>query len=130
MKFKKLLFLLSSDQLQAGASQFEHSAARLKRKMWWQNCKVCHTWIYCIVTCVLTSLCVALFSSISHPAHISGALLGWKLIPIPGHAFVLMLRLPPPPPPPPPGIKHTVLICDYYCNSLHSIMQPLVEALY
>jgi len=37
---KNCYFLLSSDQLQAGASQFEHSAARLKRKMWWQNCKV------------------------------------------------------------------------------------------
>lgn len=37
---KNCNFLLSSDQLQAGASQFEHSAARLKRKMWWQNCKV------------------------------------------------------------------------------------------
>ncbi|EDO42383.1 predicted protein, partial [Nematostella vectensis] len=29
-----------ADALQAGASQFETSASRLKRKMWWQNCKV------------------------------------------------------------------------------------------
>lgn len=29
-----------ADALQAGASQFETSAGRLKRKMWWQNCKV------------------------------------------------------------------------------------------
>ncbi|CAI9555740.1 unnamed protein product [Staurois parvus] len=29
-----------ADALQAGASQFETSAARLKRKYWWKNCKV------------------------------------------------------------------------------------------
>ena len=29
-----------ADALQAGASQFETSAGKLKRKMWWQNCKV------------------------------------------------------------------------------------------
>ena len=28
------------DQLQAGAAQFDTNAHRLKRKMWWQNCKV------------------------------------------------------------------------------------------
>ena len=36
------ILFLSSDQLQAGAAQFEQSAARLKRKMRWQNLKVCH----------------------------------------------------------------------------------------
>ncbi|XP_041036038.1 synaptobrevin-like [Carcharodon carcharias] len=30
-----------ADALQAGASQFESSAAKLKRKFWWKNCK-CH----------------------------------------------------------------------------------------
>lgn len=35
-----------ADALQAGASQFETSAGRLKRKMWWQNCKM---WIILIV---------------------------------------------------------------------------------
>lgn len=30
-----------ADALQAGASQFETSAAKLKRKYWWKNCKVC-----------------------------------------------------------------------------------------
>lgn len=30
-----------ADALQMGASQFETSAGKLKRKMWWQNCKVC-----------------------------------------------------------------------------------------
>jgi fatty acid desaturase len=29
-----------TDQLQAGAAQFDTNAHRLKRKMWWQNCKV------------------------------------------------------------------------------------------
>ncbi|XP_073459709.1 vesicle-associated membrane protein 3 [Aquarana catesbeiana] len=29
-----------ADALQAGASQFETSAARLKRKYWWKNCKM------------------------------------------------------------------------------------------
>jgi len=29
-----------ADALQAGASQFETNAGKLKRKMWWQNCKV------------------------------------------------------------------------------------------
>uniref|UniRef100_A0A8C5TMY6 V-SNARE coiled-coil homology domain-containing protein n=1 Tax=Malurus cyaneus samueli TaxID=2593467 RepID=A0A8C5TMY6_9PASS len=28
-----------ADALQAGASQFETSAAKLKRKYWWKNCK-------------------------------------------------------------------------------------------
>uniref|UniRef100_A0A674ET41 Vesicle-associated membrane protein 3-like n=1 Tax=Salmo trutta TaxID=8032 RepID=A0A674ET41_SALTR len=28
-----------ADALQAGASQFETSAAKLKRKFWWKNCK-------------------------------------------------------------------------------------------
>ncbi|KAM4758231.1 vesicle-associated membrane protein 3 isoform 2-T2 [Cyanocitta cristata] len=29
-----------ADALQAGASQFETSAAKLKRKYWWKNCKL------------------------------------------------------------------------------------------
>ncbi|KAA0200336.1 Vesicle-associated membrane protein 1 [Fasciolopsis buskii] len=29
-----------ADALQAGASQFEASAGKLKRKFWWKNCKV------------------------------------------------------------------------------------------
>ncbi|GAA48095.1 synaptobrevin-like protein, partial [Clonorchis sinensis] len=29
-----------ADALQAGASQFEASAGKLKRKFWWRNCKV------------------------------------------------------------------------------------------
>lgn len=29
-----------ADALQMGASQFESSAAKLKRKYWWKNCKM------------------------------------------------------------------------------------------
>ncbi|XP_060589479.1 vesicle-associated membrane protein 3-like isoform X5 [Ruditapes philippinarum] len=29
-----------ADALQAGASQFEASAGKLKRKFWWKNCKM------------------------------------------------------------------------------------------
>lgn len=29
-----------ADALQAGASQFESSAAKLKRMYWWKNCKM------------------------------------------------------------------------------------------
>lgn len=36
-----------ADALQAGASQFETSAAKLKRKYWWKNCKV-------TMACILT----------------------------------------------------------------------------
>ena len=32
-----------ADALQAGASQFETSAAKLKRKYWWKNCKAQYT---------------------------------------------------------------------------------------
>ncbi|KAG7256599.1 hypothetical protein CRUP_012897, partial [Coryphaenoides rupestris] len=32
-----------ADALQAGASQFESSAAKLKNKYWWKNCKVHNT---------------------------------------------------------------------------------------
>uniref|UniRef100_A0A674JIY6 Vesicle associated membrane protein 3 n=1 Tax=Terrapene triunguis TaxID=2587831 RepID=A0A674JIY6_9SAUR len=36
-----------ADALQAGASQFETSAAKLKRKYWWKNCKVKKIGISC-----------------------------------------------------------------------------------
>jgi len=32
----------ATDALQAGASQFEASAGKLKRKFWWKNMKVLH----------------------------------------------------------------------------------------
>lgn len=35
-----VIFILT-DALQAGASQFEASAGKLKNKYWWKNMKVC-----------------------------------------------------------------------------------------
>ena len=35
-------FIMLTDALQVGASQFEASAGKLKRKMWWKNIKVSH----------------------------------------------------------------------------------------
>ncbi len=40
-----------ADALQAGASQFESSAAKLKNKYWWKNAKVrfdCTCWVWFI----------------------------------------------------------------------------------
>ncbi|KAG8005381.1 Vesicle-associated membrane protein 3, partial [Nibea albiflora] len=37
-----------ADALQAGASQFESSAAKLKNKYWWKNCKVGDVWCLCL----------------------------------------------------------------------------------
>ena len=39
-----------AENLQAGASQFETAAGKLKRKMWWQNCKVD---IFSIKVCIM-----------------------------------------------------------------------------
>nr|XP_023483204.1 vesicle-associated membrane protein 3 isoform X1 [Equus caballus] len=39
-----------ADALQAGASQFETSAAKLKRKYWWKNCKM---WAIGIIVVVI-----------------------------------------------------------------------------
>ncbi|XP_074655854.1 vesicle-associated membrane protein 3-like isoform X2 [Tubulanus polymorphus] len=39
-----------ADALQAGASQFEASAGKLKRKYWWKNCKM---WIILISVIVV-----------------------------------------------------------------------------
>ena len=46
-----------ADALQAGASQFETSAAKLKNKYWWKNAKVSAHEKYCIhlVECALSS---------------------------------------------------------------------------
>ena len=38
-----------ADALQAGASQFETNAGKLKRKMWWQNCKVSPPYAFIMV---------------------------------------------------------------------------------
>lgn len=44
-----------ADALQAGASQFESSAAKLKRKYWWKNCKVSFffSWLENPLFCIL-----------------------------------------------------------------------------
>eukprot|EP00064_Thunnus_orientalis_P005531 superscaffoldBa00000546_g5545 len=42
-----------ADALQAGASQFETSAAKLKRKYWWKNCKMWAILIAVIVIIVI-----------------------------------------------------------------------------
>lgn len=40
-----------ADALQAGASQFESCAAKLKNKYWWKNCKVgTLVWVRIVVT--------------------------------------------------------------------------------
>jgi len=41
-------WVCAADALQAGASQFEASAGKLKRKFWWKNMKVkviCFSWL-------------------------------------------------------------------------------------
>ncbi|CAB4029031.1 Vesicle-associated membrane 3 [Paramuricea clavata] len=47
-----------ADQLQAGAAQFDTNAHRLKRKMWWQNCKM---WIILIVVIVVIIAVIAIW---------------------------------------------------------------------
>uniref|UniRef100_A0A3B3T2E6 V-SNARE coiled-coil homology domain-containing protein n=3 Tax=Euteleostomi TaxID=117571 RepID=A0A3B3T2E6_9TELE len=42
-----------ADALQAGASQFETSAAKLKRKYWWKNCKMWAILIAVILTIII-----------------------------------------------------------------------------
>ncbi|KAJ8400263.1 hypothetical protein AAFF_G00399570 [Aldrovandia affinis] len=42
-----------ADALQAGASQFETSAAKLKRKFWWKNCKMWAILIAVILTIII-----------------------------------------------------------------------------
>nr|XP_061814266.1 vesicle-associated membrane protein 3-like [Nerophis lumbriciformis] len=46
-----------ADALQAGASQFETSAAKLKRKYWWKNCKM-----WAILIAVLLIIVVIIIS--------------------------------------------------------------------
>ncbi|XP_068095026.1 vesicle-associated membrane protein 3 [Hyperolius riggenbachi] len=48
-----------ADALQAGASQFETSAARLKRKYWWKNCKM---WAILIAVIVVIIIIIIVWS--------------------------------------------------------------------
>lgn len=41
----KAFIVQFSDALQAGASQFEASAGKLKRKFWWKNMKVTNSFL-------------------------------------------------------------------------------------
>uniref|UniRef100_A0A7M4EZK2 Vesicle associated membrane protein 3 n=1 Tax=Crocodylus porosus TaxID=8502 RepID=A0A7M4EZK2_CROPO len=51
-----------ADALQAGASQFETSAAKLKRKYWWKNCKM---WAILIVTVLIIIIIIIVWSTSS-----------------------------------------------------------------
>ncbi|CAN8198610.1 unnamed protein product [Coccothraustes coccothraustes] len=48
-----------ADALQAGASQFETSAAKLKRKYWWKNCKM---WAILIGVVVIIIIIIIVWS--------------------------------------------------------------------
>jgi len=51
-----------ADALQAGASQFEASAGKLKRKMWWKNCKM---WAILITVIVVIIIIIVVWASTS-----------------------------------------------------------------
>ncbi|XP_055981164.1 vesicle-associated membrane protein 3 [Sorex fumeus] len=48
-----------ADALQAGASQFETSAAKLKRKYWWKNCKM---WAIGIAVLIIIIVIIVVWS--------------------------------------------------------------------
>ncbi|XP_039652257.1 vesicle-associated membrane protein 3, partial [Perca fluviatilis] len=48
-----------ADALQAGASQFETSAAKLKRKYWWKNCKM---WAILIAVIVIIIIIIVIWN--------------------------------------------------------------------
>ncbi|XP_005804346.1 vesicle-associated membrane protein 3 [Xiphophorus maculatus] len=48
-----------ADALQAGASQFETSAAKLKRKYWWKNCKM---WAILIAVIVIVIIIIIIWA--------------------------------------------------------------------
>uniref|UniRef100_A0AAV2M9E9 V-SNARE coiled-coil homology domain-containing protein n=1 Tax=Knipowitschia caucasica TaxID=637954 RepID=A0AAV2M9E9_KNICA len=48
-----------ADALQAGASQFESSAAKLKRKYWWKNCKM---WAILIAVILIIVIIIIVWS--------------------------------------------------------------------
>jgi len=50
-----------ADALQAGASQFETSAGKLKRKMWWQNVKM---WIILIVVILVIVAIIVIWATV------------------------------------------------------------------
>lgn len=48
-----------ADALQAGASQFETNAAKLKRKFWWKNCKM---WAILIAVVVIILVIIIIWT--------------------------------------------------------------------
>ncbi|XP_074074665.1 vesicle-associated membrane protein 3 isoform X1 [Macrotis lagotis] len=48
-----------AEALQAGASQFETSAAKLKRKYWWKNCKM---WAILITVVIVIIIIIIVWS--------------------------------------------------------------------
>ncbi|XP_060714293.1 vesicle-associated membrane protein 3 [Tachysurus vachellii] len=48
-----------ADALQAGASQFETNAAKLKRKYWWKNCKM---WAILIAVLIILIVIIIIWS--------------------------------------------------------------------
>ncbi|XP_048734763.1 vesicle-associated membrane protein 3-like isoform X2 [Ostrea edulis] len=48
-----------ADALQAGASQFEASAGKLKRKYWWKNCKM---WLILIAIIVIIIIIIVVWA--------------------------------------------------------------------
>ncbi|KAB5537229.1 hypothetical protein PHYPO_G00116440 [Pangasianodon hypophthalmus] len=48
-----------ADALQAGASQFETNAAKLKRKYWWKNCKM---WAILIAVLIIIVVIIIIWS--------------------------------------------------------------------
>ncbi|KAJ8264860.1 hypothetical protein COCON_G00139590 [Conger conger] len=48
-----------AEALQAGASQFETNAAKLKRKYWWKNCKM---WAILIAVIVIIIIVIIIWS--------------------------------------------------------------------
>lgn len=53
-----------ADALQAGASQFEASAGKLKRKFWWKNCKM---WLILIGIAVVVIIIIIVWVVTSLP---------------------------------------------------------------
>ncbi|KAI0214232.1 Vesicle-associated membrane protein 3 [Lamellibrachia satsuma] len=51
-----------ADALQAGASQFEASAGKLKRKFWWKNCKM---WIILIIVILVIITIIVVWATTS-----------------------------------------------------------------
>ncbi|XP_058700057.1 vesicle-associated membrane protein 2-like isoform X1 [Poecile atricapillus] len=61
-----------ADALQAGASQFETSAAKLKRKYWWKNCKMMIILgvVCAVILIIIIMLCLYSENYCKLPGHI------------------------------------------------------------